>query len=156
MKKSFKRGILAVVLILVAVYFFPRPLIRNPERCTVTSILYRDSDWDTVRYFYPTTDGSPHFNMDEFLQLLHRSKSVPKLVPYLLTGVVPNDVVTLWIFITDGDSTKNIILGDWNVVRTQGSVKQSRILNADSVLSEALEILGIDENTDFSALVPIA
>ena len=57
---------------------------------------------------------------------------------------------------SDGDKIKHITLGDLNMMSVHGSSIMSRILSVDSVLYEALEILKVNENTDFFLLTPAA
>ena len=60
------------------------------------------------------------------------------------------------ISVSDGDKIKHITLGDLNMMSVHGSSIMSRILSVDSVLYEALEILKVNENTDFFLLTPAA
>lgn len=156
MKKLFKWCILAAFLVLIAVYFFPKPLVRDSETCNIVSILYRANTWDSLRWFYPTEAEKQSINEDALLQLLHRSKAVRELIPSTLIDGIPSKGVTLLITVSDGGKIKYIILGDLNRVNLQGSSARYHILSSEFILNEALEILGIDKNTGLSMLSPIA
>lgn len=148
-KKLLNWGVLIVVFILIAAYFFPRSLVRHPDDCQIISILYRADTWDTLQYFFPTQEKQS-INEEGLMQLLHSSKAVREFIPSTVIDGIPNEAVTLMITVNDGDKSKCIILGDLNCVKIQDNSAKYNILNSASVLNEALHILNIDENTDLS------
>ena len=142
-----KWGVLIVILLLIAWNFIPRPLVGDPDNSEILSVFYRADSWEVLHAFYPNPISS--INQEELLRLLNESIAVTH--PY------PQGDVTLQIWVSDGDDSKTILLGEINELSIDGSyVKYYTILNAESVLEEALEILNIDEDADLTMLPPVA
>ena len=150
-RKINKIGILIVVFIICVVYFSPKPLVRNVENSDIISVMYRDDTWEELRFFYPS-QAVPFIDEGELLRILNQSKAVIEVFSPTVIDGIPSDVVTLLISVGDGDSTKYIILGDWNRVIIQGRSTSYRIINANSVLNRVLNFLQIDEDTDMSKI----
>ncbi len=150
-RKIIKIGILIVVFIICVVYFSPKPLVRNVENSDIISVMYRDDTWEELRFFYPS-QAVPFIDEGELLRILNQSKAVIEVFSPTVIDGIPSDVVTLLISVGDGDSTKYIILGDWNRVIIQGRSTSYRIINANSVLNRVLNFLQIDEDTDMSKI----
>ena len=151
-RKVIKFGILAIVFIIVVAYFSPKPLVRNVEDGDIISVMYRDDTWEELRFFYPSQAVS-FIDEEELLRILNQSKAVIEVFPPTVIDGIPSDVVTLLISVGDGDSIKNIILGDWNRVTIQGRSTSYQIIDADSVLNRVLDFLQIDE-VDMSKIQP--
>lgn len=151
-RKIIKFGILAVVFIIVVAYFSPKPLVRNVEDGDIISVMYRDDTWEELRFFYPSQAVS-FIDEEELLRILNQSKAVIEVFPPTGIDGIPSDVVTLLISVSDGDSIKNIILGDWNRVTIQGRSTSYQIIDANSVLNRVLNFLQIDE-VDMSKIQP--
>lgn len=144
---------LAAILILVAVYFFPDSMVSDTDNCDIVSIMYRADGWETLRYFPPQEKVSS-VDEGELLALLERSKVVRELLPGTAIDGIPSEEVTLMITLNEGTAIKYVLLGDLNSVRVQGKSTRYKVLDPASVLSEALNILGIDADIDSSALQP--
>ena len=153
-QKIRKFGISAIVFIIVVAYFSPKPLVRNVEDGNILSVMYRDDTWEELYLFYPS-QLVPFINEGELLQILNQSKAVVEVLPPTVIDGIPTDVITLWITVSDGGSIKNIILGDWNRVIIQDKSTSYQIIDADSVLTKALNCLQIDEDIDMSKMQPI-
>lgn len=153
-QKIRKFGISAIVFIIVVAYFSPKPLVRNVEDGNIISVMYRDDTWEELYLFYPS-QLVPFINEGELLQILNQSKAVVEVLPPTVIDGIPTDVITLWITVSDGGSIKNIILGDWNRVIIQDKSTSYQIIDADSVLTKALNCLQIDEDIDMSKMQPI-
>jgi len=133
-------------------WFFPKPLVRHPDTCEIISILYRADDWDVLGYYYPIMGEANVIEEEALLQLLHRYRASPKLIPFSLKNGIPNGAVTLWISVSDGGKIKDVFLGELNRMDV-GNV-QYTILGADSLLNEALELLEITEDIELPRISP--
>ena len=157
-KRNFSKWvILAVVLILVIAYFFPMPLM--PKTSDISSIYYRPEGSERLYLYYSNGalfDGSQNVDIGELSDLLNHSKAIRDVSSIAIDGV-PIGGVSLWITVSenDGEKYRDILLGELNEVRVSGSSVRRIILSPDSVLDKALDILGIDENTDLSMMTSI-
>ena len=149
-----KFGILAAVLIILVVCFGPKPLVRNVEDSSISSVLYRADEWENFAYCYPSQAVSS-IDEEKLLQILNRSKAVVEVFPPAIGGI-PTDAVTIQIGLRDGDQSKQILLGDptWNKVLMQ-DYPSYLIIDSASVLDEVLDFLQNDENIDLSKLQPM-
>ena len=151
-----KWGVLIVILLLIAWNFIPRPLVGDPDNSEILSVFYRADSWEVLHAFYPNPISS--INQGELLRLLNESSAVHQI--YFPTNVgrtYPQGDVTLQIWVSDGNDSKTILLGEINELSIDSSYgKYYTILNAESVLEEALEILNIDEDADLTMLPPVA
>lgn len=131
-RKIYKWLAIVIIVMVLVVWLFPRPLVRHPDTCTIDSILYRADDWDTLRYYYPVMGGENDIDDEAILQLLHRYRAFRELIPSTYIDAVPNGAVTLWITVSDGGVTKSILLGEINRLDVgQGnSAKKYDILGA--------------------------
>lgn len=156
LQKYGKRILLTVLLILLLIWFFPKSLVPHPQDSEIVSILYRADDWDTLRVFYPVMGETASIDEQALLRLLHNYRSLRDLIPSSPVDGIPNGEVTLWITVIDNGESRSILLGNLNQLRTNSGKTKYRILNADSLLTEALELLGITEDSDLSQLPSIA
>ena len=149
-RKIYKWLTLAIIVIVLIIWLFPRSLVQHPNTCEIVSILYRADDWDTLRYYYPIMNGENDINDEAILQLLHRYRAFRELIPSTLIDAVPNGAVTLWITVSDGGVIKSILLGELNRLDVgQGNnATKYDILRSDSLLNELLNVLEISEDIE--------
>ena len=149
---------LAIIVIVLIIWFFPRSLVRHPDTCEIVSILYRADDWDTLRYYYPIMNGENDINDEAILQLLHRYRAFRELLPSTHVHAVPNGAVTLWITVDDGGVIKKILLGELNRLDVgQGNTATKyHILRSGSLLNEMLNVLEISDDTEFFDITSVS
>ena len=136
-KKIFNWCALAALIIMICVYFFPRPIVRDPDNSSIFFIQYRPDDSPVLDFYYLKGEEAD-FDEKAVLECLSRSREVR--TPWN-SMTFQSGRVTLYIAVTDNDVSKHILLGDINYRDSSTGTPEYKILGAEALKDELLDIL---------------
>lgn len=143
------------VLLLLLVWFFPRPVTGRDFK-EVTTILYRAPEWKTLHYYYPIQGQTQKLDQKALEDILKKARAVPHLLPFEIGKPMAHQAATYAITLSDGKELWTVYLGEENRMDVDSFGKYSRyytVLNADQVIKELDALLKPGEKENMPSTV---
>ncbi|MBQ9979605.1 MAG: hypothetical protein IJP23_00880 [Oscillospiraceae bacterium] len=128
-------SIICVVVLIIAVFFSPRVVVRNPDNAQIISLEYNEE-------YQRGGDGFvmlENYDEKEILEILHGYKERRSLSR--AQGYAMEDV-QLRIILTAGNRSKEILLGDVNYSSAGNGTAKFSVIYYDDLRNELLGRLG--------------